>query len=515
MSDDPIAMAQEAFREVLDLDPALPAIFFKERTYTRGDLKAAALGLKEVVEKAGLERGAAVAWLGRNHPGMVAAELGLILAGRAICVINPHEPPPKLAAGIQKLAMPAVVAVEQDWTPELQAAATAIGALGIEMSIGEDPPVRLRPGLETVGPGPHRTVPAGTALEMITSGTTGDPKRLPVSGLRMVRGLALGVRKEAGGVEAAERSLKEPRTPKTSPLLLFAPMSHSSGIFNSLLGLLEARPIALHERFSVEAWHAAVKQYRPKVVNLVPSAILMVYDANFPKEDLASLRVIRSGTAPLDPDLKAAFEERYGMPVLSEYGASEFMGGITVWTLAEYEKHRNTKRGSVGRAKHDVEYKIVDQETHEPVKLGDRGLLVLKSTRFATHDWITTTDLVSEDEDGYIYVHGRADQAINRGGFKILPEAIAEALRKHPGVKDAGVVGAKDRKLGQVPVALVEPWPDRPAPSADELMAFAKANLIGYQVPVAFEFTDALPRTPSLKVALPAVREILKDRYEF
>src|SRR5690606_26556106 len=71
-------------------------------------------------------------------------------------------------------------------------------------------------------------------------------------------------------------------------------------------------------------------------------------------------------------------------------------------------------------------------------------------------DWIRTTDLAEIDADGFVFHRGRADGAIVRGGFKILPESLAEVLHRHPAVREAAVVGADDPRLGQVPVAAVE-----------------------------------------------------------
>ena len=86
----------------------------------------------------------------------------------------------------------------------------------------------------------------------------------------------------------------------------------------------------------------------------------------------------------------------------------------------EYGK---TKRGSVGRSRPDVTLRIVDQESGKELPAGEVGVLHLKSDRFSP-DWIRTTDLASVDADGFLYIHGRSDEAIIRGGFKVLPEKL-------------------------------------------------------------------------------------------
>ncbi len=120
-------------------------------------------------------------------------------------------------------------------------------------------------------------------------------------------------------------------------------------------------------------------------------------------------------------------------------------------------------------------------------------------------DWIRTTDIASIDADGFVTLHGRADGAINRGGFKILPETVRRVLISHPAVRDACVVGVPDKRLGQVPFAAIEATPGMPVPSEDELKDLVRQALPVYNVPVAFAVVDELPRNPALKVSLPEV----------
>jgi acyl-CoA synthetase (AMP-forming)/AMP-acid ligase II len=127
-----------------------------------------------------------------------------------------------------------------------------------------------------------------------------------------------------------------------------------------------------------------------------------------------------------------------------------------------------------------------------------------------TDGWVSTTDLASIDADGFLFIRGRADDAIIRGGFKVLPDDVARILRQHPLVGEVAVVGIDDHRLGQVPVAVIETRPGQPAPDAAELEQLARDNLTPYQVPVAFRFTDRLPRTASLKIIRAEVLALAK-----
>ena len=291
---------------------------------------------------------------------------------------------------------------------------------------------------------------------------------------------------------------------KTSPAILHAPFTHAGGMFGLLFALYQARPIVLFERFEPLRWAEAVRRYKPKAASLVPTMIRMVLAADIPREALASLAAVRSGTGPLDPATQVAFEERYGIPVLIDYGAAEFIGGVAGWSMADYRRFAESKRGSAGRPRADVSLRVIDPQTHAPLATRQIGQLELKSDRFAP-DWIRTMDLASLDEDGFLYIHGRMDDAINRGGFKVLPDEVAAVLRLFPGVVDVAVMGVPHERLGQAPVAVIEA-PEGARPDVAELEAFARARLAPYQVPVAFRFVEALPRTSTMKISRPELR---------
>jgi len=122
--------------------------------------------------------------------------------------------------------------------------------------------------------------------------------------------------------------------------------------------------------------------------------------------------------------------------------------------------------------------------------------------------WIRTTDLARIDADGFVYILGRADQAIIRGGFKVRPEEVRAVLERDPRVRGAAVVSRRDPRLGAVPVAAVELRPGSPRVPAGELLAEAAKVLAPYELPDEVRLVDALPRTPAGNVDLAAVREL-------
>jgi acyl-coenzyme A synthetase/AMP-(fatty) acid ligase len=113
--------------------------------------------------------------------------------------------------------------------------------------------------------------------------------------------------------------------------------------------------------------------------------------------------------------------------------------------------------------------------------------------------WIITSDLAHLDADGFLYIDGRADDVIVRGGFKVSPETVVRALRAHPSVADAAVAPVPDERLGQIPVAAVELRPGAAA-DGEELRQHCRATLTPYEVPARIFVVDALPRGAALKV---------------
>ena len=488
--------------DVFAIDPAAGAVEFKGIWYSWETILETARLLETRLAEAGIDPDAPVGVLIRNRPGHLSALIGLVLADRPIVTVNPLLPDDVIAGEIRKLNLQAVVADTDDWSAPIRRAAAETGTAGLSLS-PDEPRIAHTEGLERRGPGPFRDPAPGVIVEMLTSGTTGTPKRISIRTSDFAASLA-------GGVWSARQEAGAPLKLKRSPSILYVPMLHISGFYRALFAFYEGRPTVMLEKFSVEGWTDALRRYRPKTIGLPPTAMRMVLDAGVPKDALESLVAVTTGTAPLDTATKAAFEERYGIAVLCNYGATEFLGPVATWTLSDHQKYARQKVGSVGRAIRGTELRIRDAGSGAVLGPGEVGILEVRSKRFGPDaDWVGTTDLASLDDDGFLFLHGRSDSVIIRGGFKVMPEAVSKALEDHPAIREAAVVGLKDERLGAVPAAAVE-LKNGVTVSEEDLMDFARQNLIAYQVPTRFRIVAALPRTPSMKVDLPAVRRLFE-----
>jgi long-chain acyl-CoA synthetase len=214
---------------------------------------------------------------------------------------------------------------------------------------------------------------------------------------------------------------------------------------------------------------------------------------------------VTSGTAPLSADDADAFTEKYGIPVLTSYAATEFGGGVAGWTLPDHQKYWQDKRGSVGRANPGAQLRVIDDDG-APLGSDQIGVLEVKPAQLGPEaDWMRTTDLARIDADGFVWIVGRADQAIIRGGFKVMPDDVRVALESHPAVAGAAVVARADPRLGETPVAMVElREPD--AVDTAELVDYLRDRLARYEIPTEIGLVAEIPRTPSGKPDLGAVR---------
>jgi acyl-CoA synthetase (AMP-forming)/AMP-acid ligase II len=339
---------------------------------------------------------------------------------------------------------------------------------------------------------------------MLTSGTTGQPKRAPLRYQQLEQNFKRAARGDINHGDALPM-LKDDIT------LSFSPLVHISGMYFAISQAVEGRQVRLLERFSVDLWVTAVKELKLRTAGGPSTALKMILAASPPKESLASLVSVTSGAAGIEPEVVDQFLDKYGLPVLSTYGATEFAGAVCGWSLASFRKYWATKRGAAGRMHPGVEARTVDPESGKPLPSNTPGLLELKGPVIGDgQHWVRTSDLARIDEDHFLFVLGRADNAIIRGGFKVLPDEVVKAMEQHPAIKEASVVGLLDARLGAAPAAAYIVRDGEPAPSEVELAAFLRERLTPYQVPVRFKQVTELPRTPSMKISMPGVKALFE-----
>ncbi|MVV48817.1 long-chain fatty acid--CoA ligase [Pseudomonas sp. PB120] len=497
-----------SIRSVLALAPDQSALEYQERWYSWGDVASIMQRGETLLATAGLGEGASVGILLRNQPAAVAMLLQVLATRRCVVTLNPFQSADKIASDLAAVQVDAVIADEQDWeSSAIRQAVADKGCLALSISSRAELTVQALPEIVVAPERISAPSQTGIAIMMLSSGTTGPAKRIALPYSNFEHSLLDAAHYENKKNASGKAELK------TSPAMLCIPLVHIGGMYAAVAAIIAGRSIVILEKFSVIEWTRAVSKYRPKLVSLPPTAIRMILDAQVPKESIDSLLAIRTGSAPLDPELQQAFEAIYDIPLLDAYGATEFAGAVAGWSLRDHQRYSADKRGSVGRPQPGCELRVIDPETSTPLGNNIVGLLEVRSAQVGTGQWVRTTDLAEIDDDGFLFIRGRVDSAIIRGGFKVLPRDVEQILREHPAIKEICIVGMPDQRLGAVPVAAFELEPGATLDEKD-LVAFARNKLVAYQVPVKWQAVDRLPRTPSLKISQYEVRQLFDAQAE-
>lgn len=491
----------ETMRQRMHADGDEPLLAYRDSWCSQREFANAAQAVDAVLTKHGVGPGSPVGIFMRNRPGIVASLAVVLATRRPLVVLNPVMPDGTVGADVLALRPAAVLADAQDWMRgQLRAAVEASGALGVQVEVPSSDAPAAVVVVEKAENGVQAPVDDGVAILMPTSGTTGPPKRIPLRyseiehALHSAQEHYMAGSAQAGSVRGA------------GVQIIAMPPTNISGVWAIITALSGGGRTLLQDKFEPVAWSAAVAEHKPRSASLPPAALRMVLDAGIEPDQLASLKAVWAGAAPTGPDLAAQFEQTYDCPVLLSYGATEFTGGITGWSLKDWHQWKDSKRGSVGRAHPGVEVSAIEPLTGEPLEPGEHGILQVRSAQASGGDgsWVRTNDLGSVDDDGFVWIHGRADDVINRGGFKIFPAEVEDCLEAHPQVRGAVVFGVADDRLGEVPVAVVVTAGDV---TTEDLIAWVRSRLTGYKVPVRIQLTDSIPRNSAMKILRKQVRE--------
>ena len=354
---------------------------------------------------------------------------------------------------------------------------------------------------------------------MYTSGTTGRPKGVPLRHNAFVVYVL-------ENVDPASPDIKERN-------LLTVPLYHVAGIQAMLAAIYGGRTLVLMRQFEVKEWMATIQKEQATRAMIVPTMLKRVIDdPDFSKYNLSSLKVITYGAAPMPFEvISKAIQVMPWARFINAFGQTETASTITtlgpedhIIEGTEEERQKKLKRltSSIGRPLPDVEVKIVDEEENSLpfLQVGEilvRGPRVMtgywkdeqKTSQVMTSDgWLRTGDMGWMDEEGYIYLSGRADDMIIRGGENISPEEVEEVLYSHPKIEEAAVIGVPDPEWGQEPRAVVVLKKGERVAS-EEIIEHCRSKLAGFKRPRSVVFIEALPRGAMGKV----LRKKLREQY--
>jgi long-chain acyl-CoA synthetase len=329
------------------------------------------------------------------------------------------------------------------------------------------------------------------AALVYTGGTTGRAKGVMLTHANLWEAGRRG--HEAGHVDGIERSLS------------CLPLSHSYGVLVMNVGLHHpGRPQSVLMRwFDPLKWLALAQEHRSQIAPVVPSMLYLLLAEPLEDYDLAQLRYVASGAAPLAIEAIREFVRRVpGVEIREGYGLTETSA------LGSTNPPGRVRHGTVGLPVPGTEVRIVEGEIHVRSELVMAGYWNEPGLTAETikEGWLATGDMGRLDEDGYLTILDRKKDLIIRGGFNVFPRDVEEALLEHPAIATACVLGRPDEVHGEEVVAFVTITGEI---APDELVAFGKERLGGYKYPREVHVLDALPLTPIGKADRKALRELL------
>jgi oxalate---CoA ligase len=446
--------------------------------------------LAERFRAAGLGPGDRIAIVLPNGPDMALVLLAAMSVGCA-APLNPKYREDEFRFYLDDLRAGALVTNPGE-RPAAHAAAPAstmaIDISGTGLSIDLDLPPEVRPRRDGV------VQPDDQGLVLHTSGTTSRPKIVP---LRQ-RNLAGSAR----NIAAHLRLTPDDRSLNVMPLF------HIHGIMAGLLAPLSAgASVVCTPGFDAFKFHRWVDELQPTYYTAVPTMHQMVL-ARAPKERRATtLRFVRSSSASLPAPVLGSLTELFGVPVVEAYGMTEASHQMTSNPLPPGAQ----KVGSVGQAT-GIEVAILDA-AGDLVPAGQRGEVSIRGASVVdgyennpeanasayTNSWFRTGDEGTLDAEGYLFLTGRLKEQINRGGEKISPLEVDDALLRHPSVAEAVTFGIPHFKLGEE-VGAVVVVADGQALTERELRTFAGQQLAAFKVPDKIIFVDEIPKGATGKV---------------
>ena len=364
----------------------------------------------------------------------------------------------------------------------------------------------------------------GDDLTMIlfTAGTTGVPKGVMLSHDSFSSYILSNV--APADPEIEERNI------------LTVPLYHIAGVHVVMAAIFGGRTLIIQGQFEPKQWLELAERERANRATMVPTMIKLLMDhPDFHQHDLSSLEVITYGAAPMPREvIERAIREFPGTSFINAFGQTETAATITMLPPEDHVLEgspeeiaaKRRRLSSIGKPLDDVEVRILDDDG-EPVPQGDVGNIVARGARLmkgywrlddATAEtirdgWLYTGDLGYFDEDGYIFLAGRARDFIKRGGEMVSPEEVEEALRSHPGIDDAAIIGVPDADWGERVRAVVVLKAGQSV-SEEEAIDHCRQKLASFKKPESVVFVDELPRNPLGKVLKRKLRERYGDPIE-
>ncbi len=452
------------------------------------------------LQSLGVARGDRVAVVMASRAEWMDVWFGLAALGAIQVPVN-HDLKGRLLAHCLSDCGARVAIVEDQYLDAVQSAAPP--QLTTIVVVGDAPAGELRfdalPAAEPALP----DLAAGDPIAiMYTSGTTGNAK-----GVVLPHNYYL---------HFGEQKARHMRTTSADRIYNVYPMFNASGQCEAVMAAMAVgASVYTAPRFSASRFWDDIRRERCTEF-VYMGGILSILAKAAPRDDDADNPIRAAYGIPTPAHLHRAFEERFGLRLVELYGSTE----ANIVTYNDYDERRV---GSCGRPTSGYEIRVVDDEDRD-VAVGETGEIVVRPTIEHTTmseywslpektaeawrgGWYRSGDLVTRDEDGYVYFVSRKAEAIRTRGYMINPSIVEAVLNEDAAVLESAVVGIPDGDMGEEMVKAFVVPNNGSTPDFDALVERCARELPAWMVPRFWEVRDALPKTPTQKFAKSALRD--------
>lgn len=474
--------------------PHKPALHDRNGTLTFKELDVRANRAAHLMQAEGVSGGDRIALLLRNGREMIEVALGAQKIGVVACPLNTWAKPKELTATLAQ-ADPKLLFYDTAHTEQVERCAPddlPLLAVGDPSAAADDSTdyEDLLMRQPTSPPFPLTRNPGSVRIIIHTSGTTGTPK-----------GAARD--SSAAGAGALASLLTIVPYHRDDIVVCPAPLFHSFGLATVTFATALGMTLVLPEKFDAEGSLQLIEKHGATAASFVPvmiKRILALDDDVKSRYDLSSLRVVMASGSAMSPELRRAAMDLFGDVLYDLYGSTE-IGWVTIASPEDMKRHPKT----VGKPVPGTEIAVFSKDGHK-LPAGETGELFIKSnilfegytsgeSKDEREGYMSIGDLGRLDEDGYLFVEGRADDMVVIGGENVYPVEVEEVIESIDGVAEAAVLGVTDDEYGDVLAAFVVG-----SASPAQIEKTCKAELASYKVPKRIEKLDELPRTSTGKI---------------
>ena len=493
--------------------PGHPALREDDRCYNYGELEQLTAKVVGFLQKAGLNKGDRIAWIGKNSDLYFTLFYGAARMGVVMVPVG------------WRLASAEWAFIVNDTKARLLFTGQGFDAVSETLSplLGQVEKVILadeaRDGIAAAQRGNFEPAgPDDAVLQLYTSGTTGNPKGAVLSNRNL-----FGLRRNSDDAGMAYTKWDHDEV-----VLVAMPCAHIGGTGLGVMAIGAGLPGLILSEFTPDGFFDAVEQGGVTRLFIVPAALhILLQHPRCASVDFSNLKYILYGAAPIPLELLRQCIQMFKCEFMQVYGMTETTGTICLLPPEDHDPAGNERMRSAGKPLPGVELRIADAEGDDAV-LGEVGEVWTRSSNnmigywnlpeatvntMTDGGWVKTGDAGYLDGDGYLFIHDRVKDMIISGGENVYPAEVESAIYGHPDVLEVAVIGIPDAKWGEAVKAFCVPKPGATV-DPDTVIAWAKERIAGFKVPRSVDIIAALPRNASGKILRKDLRAPYWEGYD-